>query len=133
VRRRVTRQQADTEGNMADLRTLVNELNAMVINGQGMEAFEKFYAETVEMAENHNAPTVGKDANRKREEEFFSKVEEWRKAEVVSVGVGDGVTFVEWDLAFRHKDYGDVVMPQVAVQRWEGDKIVHERFYHNAH
>ena len=56
---------------MVKLLEKLSDLNDLVIQGKAMEAFEKYYHEDVVMQENDNAPTVGKDANRKREEEFL--------------------------------------------------------------
>ncbi|MFQ5536840.1 MAG: nuclear transport factor 2 family protein [Gemmatimonadota bacterium] len=112
-----------------DLRARVDELNRMVLEGRGMEAFEKFYADDVVMQEGAEEPTVGKEANRRREEDFFAGITEFRGAEVKAVAVGDGVTMCEWHFDYTHKDWGDVAYDQVAVQRWRDGRIVHERFY----
>ena len=63
---------------MNNIHTLVEDLNAQILAGKGMEAFEKYYADDVSMQENADAPRVGKDANRKYE--------------------------VEWDMDITHKD-----------------------------
>ena len=36
---------------------------------------------------------------------------------------------MEWHFDYTHSDWGPVKYDQVAVQRWEDGKIVHERFY----
>jgi ketosteroid isomerase-like protein len=113
-----------------DLKTLVDDLNSMILDGKAMEAFEKYYAEDVVMQENELPPTIGKDANREREKDFFSKVVEFRGADLRAVAVGDGVTMVEWFFDYTHKDWGRRTYHQVAVQRWKDGKIVHERFYY---
>ncbi|PSR15173.1 MAG: nuclear transport factor 2 family protein, partial [Bacteroidetes bacterium] len=41
-----------------------------------------------------------------------------------------GTTFVESMMEVTFKDGNRVQMEQVAVQKWEGDQIVHERFYY---
>ena len=113
-----------------DLRRLVDNLNSMIIDGRATEAFEKYYDEDVVMQENELPPTIGKDANRDREKEFFSNVVEFRSADVKAVAIGDGVTMVEWFFDYTHKDWGRRAYHQVAVQRWKDGKIVHERFYY---
>jgi len=42
----------------------VKEMNDMILAGQIMEAFEKFYADDVVMQENSDEPRVGKEVNR---------------------------------------------------------------------
>lgn len=115
-----------------DLRTLVDDLNSLILEGKAMEAFEKYYAEDVVMQENELPPTIGKDANREREKEFFSEVVEFRGADVKAVAIGDSVSMVEWFFDYTHKDWGKRAHHQVAVQRWKDGKIVQERFYYGS-
>ena len=115
-----------------DIKELVTDLNSMILGGNALEAFEKYYAEDVVMQENEFPPTIGKDANRERERDFFSKVVEFRGADVKAVAVGDGVSMVEWYFDYTHKDWGRREYHQVSVQRWKDGKIVHERFYYGS-
>ena len=43
----------------------------------------------------------------------------------------NGVTMVESWMDVTYKEGGRMKMEEVAVQKWQGDKIIHERFYHN--
>jgi len=111
----------------------VEALNGMILNGHSLEAFEKFYAEDIVMQENEDAPTVGKTANRKREEEFAGNIVEFRHAEVKSILVSDNITVVEWVNDFTHREWGVRKFTQLAVQRWNSDgQISHEKFYYNS-
>ncbi len=115
-----------------DLLSSINDLNKMVLEGKAMEAFEKYYAENCSMQENNQEPTVGKMANRKREEEFFSKITEFRGAKVLNVVAGDDVTMVEWNFDYTHADWGDRNYNQVAVQTWKNGQIVNEKYYYGS-
>lgn len=108
----------------------LTELNSLVQNGKLMDAFEKFYHEDVAMQENANAPVVGKDANRKREIEFLSKIVEFRNASVKGQAVGDDISFVIWTYDYTHKDWGVKNYTQVSVQYWEDGKIIKEQFFY---
>ncbi|MBX7151684.1 ester cyclase [bacterium] len=108
----------------------VRDLYSMIQNGNALEAFEKYYADDVVMQENETSPTVGKEANRNRENEFFSKVTEFRGMEIKSIAVGDNVAAIECFLDYTHADWGIRKYTQVSVQRWKDGKIVHERFYY---
>lgn len=116
---------------MADIKALDQELNQMVLNGEALEAFEKFYADNVEMQENSDPPFQGKDVNRKREEEFFASVEQFHGAEVRANAVADNVSFSEWMMDVTFKGGQRMKLEQVAVRRWKDGKIVQERFYYN--
>ncbi len=114
---------------MSDLESKVHELNDMILKGQILEAFEKFYSDDVVMQEGAEDPTVGKPACRSKEEAFVNGLEELRAAELRSVAVGDGVTTTEWHFDYTHGDWGEMKYDQVAVQNWKDGKIVKERFY----
>ena len=84
------------------------------------------------MQENSDDPFVGKDVNRKREQEFFASVEEFHGAKLLASAVGDGgATFGEWEYDVTFKGAGRVTMNQVAVRRWKDGKVASERFYYN--
>lgn len=116
--------------NSKDLLALDTELNTMIMGGEALEAFEKFYAEDIVMQENDQEPTIGKDANREREKAFFAAITEFRGVKVLANGAGENTTFSHWHNDFTHKDYGYRDYTQVAVRTWENDKIVKEIFYY---
>ncbi len=113
-----------------DIHTLDTELNTMIQNGEALEAFEKFYADSVVMQENEQDPTVGKDANREREKAFFGSVTELRKIAVVASAAQGSTSFSQWFMDYTHKDNGDLAYHQVAVRTWENGKVVKEVFYY---
>lgn len=115
------------------LKERIETLNDMILSGHSLEAFEKFYSEKITMQENEEAPTVGKAANRTREEEFAGNIVEFRHAEVKNILVSDNITLVEWDFDFTHKEWGNRRFTQVSVQRWNDEgQIVNEKFYYNS-
>ncbi|MCE9572330.1 MAG: nuclear transport factor 2 family protein [Deltaproteobacteria bacterium] len=109
---------------------LDKKLNDAVLSGKAMEAFEELYADDVIMQENADAEYVGKDFNRKREEDFFASVEAWHGGAVLAAAAHGDVSFSEWEMTVTLKGVGKITMNQVAVRRWKNGKIVHERFYH---
>lgn len=117
-----------------DLLERVSDLNEMILSGQILEAHDKHYANDVVQQENELEPTVGKAANRRREEEFLSNVVDFRAAEVKAVAVDpiNRTTFVEWFFDYDHREWGTRRYHQVSVQHWRDDKITYERFYYGA-
>jgi len=115
-----------------DLKAAFEDIKTLVLQGKAMEAFEKYYGEEVVMQENETPATIGKTANRQRELEFFSKLVEFRAADVKSVAYGDDVIISEWFVDYTHADWGNVTHDQVSVQKWQNGKVVHERFYYGA-
>lgn len=117
---------------MQNLKELITNLNNMLLQGRGMEAFEKHYSENVVMQENENPPTTGKEANRRREEEFFNGLIDFRNAKVLDVAIGDNVTMVVWHFDYTHKDWGVRNYTQVSVQKWMNGKIMKEQFFYGS-
>ena len=116
---------------MADLRTSVDELNQMILDGKILDAFEKFYADDVVMQDNNYPQRVGKDENRTYEEAFVNGLTDFRGASGEYVLISDGIAVVEWWFDYTHKDYGVRNYKQICVQRWKEGKIVEEKFYYN--
>ncbi|MBD1834972.1 nuclear transport factor 2 family protein [Cyanobacteria bacterium FACHB-472] len=115
-----------------DLKANFEDIKSLVLQGKAMEAFEKYYGDDVAMQENETLATVGKAANRDRELEFFSKVTEFRAAELKAVAYGEDVIISEWFVDYTHSEWGNVTHDQVSVQRWKDGRVIHERFYYAA-
>jgi len=115
---------------MTTLFQRITDLNDLVLQGQALEAFDRYYDDNVIMQENEYPPTVGKKANRKREEEFFSSIVEFRGAKPLKVTVGENTTMVQWHYDYTHKDWGLRNYTQVSVQEWKDGKIVREQFFY---
>ena len=108
----------------------ISNINDMILQGKALEAFEEYYHNDVVMQENNNPIVKGKDANRKREEEFFASITEFRGAQPLKVTIGENTTMVEWHYDYTHKDWGIKNYSQVAVQDWKDGKIIKEKFYY---
>ena len=107
----------------------------MLAQGKMLEAFEKYYHKDVVMVEANGEARKGKEVNRKFETEFLGSVKEFHGSGVNSITSNekDGVTAVESWMDVTFKDGKRVKMEQVAVQRWQGEQIIKERFYYNLH
>ena len=111
-----------------DIECAMQDLNGLVLEGQLMEAFEKYYHDDVVMQENGLPPTVSKTANRERELTFLSNVTEFRGAEIKGLGVGNNLSFVIWKYDYTHKEWGVRDYTQVSIQEWKDGKIIKETF-----
>ena len=110
----------------------ISAINDMILQGNALDAFEEYYHEDVVMQENDNPAIIGKNANRKREEEFFASITEFRSAQPLKVIIGEDTTMVEWHFDYTHKDWGIKNYTQVAVQEWKDGKIINEKFYYGS-
>lgn len=102
-----------------------------IAQGTAMDAFEKYYADNVDMILEDGTVVSGKDANRDRENEFFGSVENFHGMEVTAISSNEeeGTTAVESWMDVTFKGGNRIKIEQVATQVWEGDEIVKERFY----
>lgn len=110
----------------------ISTINDMILDGQALKAFDQFYHDDVVMQENNNPQVIGKKANRKREEDFFEAITEFRAAKPLNVAIGENTTMVEWHFDYTHKDWGEKNYTQVALQEWKEGKIIKEKFYYGA-
>ncbi len=110
------------------------DLYDMLGQGKMLEAFEKYYHKDVIMIEATGEARNGKDTNREFEKKFLDSIKEMHGSGVSSITSNetDGVTMVESWMDVTFKDSPRMKMEEVAVQRWKGDLIIHERFYYNA-
>lgn len=120
-----------TTAPVADTPALDAQLNQMILTGQALEAFEQLYADDVVMQENSEAPRVGKDVNRKAEQDFFATVAEWHDGKLIASAVNGDTSFSEWYMDISFKNGVRAQMSQVAVRKWKNGKVVHERFFYN--
>jgi hypothetical protein len=116
---------------MSDFEKKDRRMNELIANGQVMDAFEEFLSEDVVMQDNDEEPTVGKDANRKREHEFFESVDEIHAFELVDEGTGDNVSYSTWhvDLTFNNGHRGE--WTQIEKREWQDGEVKKVRFFHN--
>lgn len=110
------------------VREQVLELVALVEKGAILDAFERFYAEDVVMQENTKEPTVGKAANREREQNFVNYVKDVHENRAAAVAIDGDTVFIVWHFEFTGVDGTRLRYEQVAQQEWKDGRIVRERF-----
>jgi len=105
------------------------------MTGQGklMEAFEKYYHNDVVMVEATGESRNGKEANRKFQVDFMGMLKEIHGSGVraITSNEKEATTMVESWMDVTMNDGKRHMMEEVAVQKWTGDQIIHERFYYN--
>lgn len=108
------------------------DIYAQIGQGKLLEAFDQYYSEGVVMTEPMGT-REGKVACREYEIQFLNNVAEVHGLEVKNLASDEenGTTFIENVLDVTFKDGNRVKMEQVSVQKWEGEQIVHERFYYD--
>jgi hypothetical protein len=110
----------------------VKALYDMIAQGQLLDAFEQYYHDDVVMQEIGEEPRAGKALNREYEQKFLSSVEAFHGmgVDAITSDEANGITMVENWMDITFTGGVRVLYQQVAVQRWQGDQIVSEKFYH---
>lgn len=111
----------------------ISDIYKMSAEGKMLEAFEKYYHDDVVMIEATGQRREGKDVSREFEKQFLESIKEFHGAGVnaITSNEKEAKTMVESWMELTFKDGQRTKMEEVAVQQWEGDKIIHERFYYN--
>ena len=109
----------------------VHELITRVEQGRILEAMDEFYADDVVMQESNGTATAGKAANLERERAFFGSITDAR-TRALDVAVDGDRAAINWLFEYTGADGRRYRMDEVALQRWRGDRIVHERFYYDS-
>jgi ketosteroid isomerase-like protein len=119
------------EGLPMPSRERVEALIAMVEAAKYVEAIEAFYAEGATMQEN-NAPPRGPRAKLVEVEKKMLAAHAASRTLPGSTYVVDGDSVViRWVFVFTRKDGTSFRMEELALQRWQGDRIAEERFFYD--
>lgn len=114
-----------------DTASLESDLNAMILKGDILDAFEKFYAEDVVMQENADPPCRGKAANRVREQAFVESVATLHAIRLIGGATTGDRSYSEWELDVTFRNGQRARMSQCAARQWKNGQVIHERFYYN--
>jgi ketosteroid isomerase-like protein len=114
---------------MSSSNVRIHELIDWIRQGRILDAMEEFYADDVVMTEPYHT-TEGKAANIEREKAFLASVKEWKNFEVKATAVEGDVSLSEQVMDWTTTDGREMHVEQIAVARWRGGRIVHERFYY---
>lgn len=102
----------------------------MVVANRHVEAIEAFYHPHASMQENQQPPRVGRDLLVEGERRMLARnAVHTDPAQAVLVD-GDR-TAVQWRFRFTAQDGSQMVLEELALQRWEGDRIAEERFFYD--
>ena len=113
-----------------DLRTQLDELHALLAQGQFLEAMDRFLADDVVLQEGNDPPKQGKAAVMDFEAKVLEGVASFGGYRVSSSAVAGDKTFYEAVMEYTQTDGETVRVEQCVVDTWKDGRIVHERFYH---
>lgn len=104
---------------------------AKVESNAHVEAIEAFYAPQASMQENEMPPRVGRDTLVAHETAVLSRMRSVKSGCVRPVFVDGDQVVIRWVFEFEAHDGTKTRMDELAYQRWEGDRVVEEKFYYD--
>ncbi len=101
-----------------------------------LDAVDTYYAPDVTIVEGDGQTFHGAATQKDRIREFMGSLKAVHGGGVTAMAVhetapGTGVVFVETSDDIEFADGTRTMMDEVAVQRWENGRVVHERFYYH--
>jgi hypothetical protein len=111
-------------------RRIVDAFVAEVEAGRYVEAIEAYYAEAASMQENNDPPRVGRDLLMAAEKQVMASASITGKS-VGPVFVDGDHVVIRWQFAFTPRGGETRTLDEIAWQRWDGDKVVEERFFYD--
>lgn len=112
-------------------RERVMELIAMVEQGKYVEAIEEFYTENATMRENGEPPRGGRERLMEGERKVLAAHKEARTLPGSTFLLEGDRVVVHWNFEFVRQDGKRFRMEELALQRWQGERIAEERFFYD--
>jgi ketosteroid isomerase-like protein len=102
-----------------------------VETGEFLAAIAEYYAEDATMQENEQAPRAGREALLENERRVIAAFEKVRGRCVRPALVSGDTAVIHWVFEFTARDGRAIRLDELALQRWQGDRIAEERFYYD--
>jgi hypothetical protein len=94
-------------------------------------AIEQFYAVGASMQENEKPPRVGRDSLVANERKVLARMRSVSSKCVRPVFVSGDHVVIRWVFEFEALDGTRTRMDELAYQKWEGDRIIEEKFFYD--
>ncbi len=112
-----------------DTLELDDQLNALIIQGKSVDAFQTFYAEDVVAQENDEPVREGRETWMRARQALEKNILKF-DARVLAHAANGDTSFSEWEYNVEIEGMGAMKIVQTAVRRWKDGRVVRERFYH---
>ncbi|GAB4411771.1 MAG: hypothetical protein OHK0039_17240 [Bacteroidia bacterium] len=111
----------------------IEDMYRLIGENKAMEALDTYYHDDVVVVDGLEAPRHGKEAQREALGMWFSTIKEMHGGGVgaITANEAQATTSVESWTEITTNDGARFKMEEVGVQQWQGDKIIHERFYYS--
>lgn len=112
-------------------RQTVQNFIALVEQAHYVEAIQQFYAPDASMQENSQPPRRGRDTLIAYERAVIAACSAMRTLPVVSWLVDGDFVVIHWVFEFTRLSGKIMRIDELTHQRWQGEKILEERFFYD--
>ena len=112
---------------------VLQRLIARVEANAHVEAIEEFYAPHASMQENEQSPRTGRDTLVANEKKVLSRARSVTSKCLRPVFVNGDHVVIRWVFQFEFHDGARTRLDELAYHRWDGDRIVEEKFFYDPH
>jgi ketosteroid isomerase-like protein len=112
-------------------RERVQAFVALVEGAQYVEALEQFYHPDASMQDNQQAPRQGLERLIADERATMARFETMRTDPVTDLLIDGDKVMIRWKFTFTPAAGPPMVMEEITLQRWDGDRIAEERFFYD--
>ena len=107
------------------------DLYSMIQKGKMLEAKDKYYHENVKVIDASGNIREGKEKNKKYDKEFINEIQEIFGGDILAMTSNEErqITMVEYWIELKFKNGLKRKYEEIAVQHWQDEKIILERFY----
>jgi len=112
-------------------RERVQAFVALVEQAKFVEALEGFYHPDASMQDNQQAPRLGLERLIADERATMARFETMQTDRVTDLLIDGDKVMIRWRFTFTPAEGPAMVMEEIALQRWAGDRIAEERFFYD--
>jgi len=109
----------------------VKDLYTMLEEGKLSEAKEEYYHDEIIVIQADGKIRKGKKENLDYDKNFIKNIQEIYGGKIIAITSDENrqISMVEFWINIKQKDGTKPMIAEVAIQQWENDKIIEERFY----
>ncbi|MGZ3376963.1 MAG: nuclear transport factor 2 family protein [Phenylobacterium sp.] len=112
-------------------RDRVEAFVALVEAADYVTALERFYHPNASMQDNQQPPRVGLERLIADERATMARFAHMQTDPVTDLLIDGDKVMIRWKFTFTPAEGPPMVMEELTLQRWEGDRIAEERFFYD--
>ena len=112
-------------------RKRVEAFVALVEAARYVEALEQFYHPDASMQDNQQPPRLGLERLIADEQATMARFASMKTDPVTDLVIDGDKVVIRWKFTFTPAEGAPMIMEEITLQRWAGDRIAQERFFYD--